>query len=219
MPYGAIFDMDGVLVDSGDAHRASWMQLGDEVGVAFTPELFVQTFGMHNNQIIPLWLGEVTADEVERLALRKEVLYRAAAPDVVRPLPGAVSLVRALRAAGWRLAVASSGPRANVALIVRLLALEDAFDALITGDDVHEGKPHPEVFQKAIAAVGLPPSACVVIEDAPQGVSAGLAAGAAVLAVTTSRPAIDLAAAHRVVDSLETVTPDALHALIVAQNV
>ena len=217
MPYGAIFDMDGVLVDSGDAHRASWMQLGEEIGVAFTPEFFVQTFGMHNNQIIPLWLGAVTADKVERLALRKEVLYRAAAPDVVRPLPGAVSLVRALRAAGWRLAVASSGPRANVALIVRLLALEDAFDALITGDDVREGKPHPEVFEKAICAVDLPASSCVVIEDAPQGVSAGLAAGAAVLAVTSSRPSSELAGAHRVVASLEGVTLDTLHALIAAR--
>ena len=217
MPYGAIFDMDGVLVDSGDAHRASWMQLGEEIGVAFTPEFFVQTFGMHNNQIIPLWLGAVTADKVERLALRKEVLYRAAAPDVVRPLPGAVSLVRALRAAGWRLAVASSGTRANVALIVRLLALEDAFDALITGDDVREGKPHPEVFEKAICAVDLPASSCVVIEDAPQGVSAGLAAGAAVLAVTSSRPSSELAGAHRVVASLEGVTLDTLHALIAAR--
>lgn len=209
---GGIFDMDGVLVDSSEAHFESWKQLGQEVGTPFVRDFFDRTFGMHNNQIIPMWLGE--GHDVERLALRKEELYRAAAPSVLRPLAGAVALVRALRIDGFRLAVGSSGPRANVDLVVRLLGLSDAFDFLATGDEVTHGKPHPEIFLNAVAGLGLPASACVVIEDAPQGVEAGRAAGARVIAVTSTRPAHDLAAADRIVASLEELTPQTLRDLV-----
>ena len=214
MKLGAIFDMDGVLVDSSEAHHASWSRLGDEVGTPFPRALFDRTFGMHNNQIIPMWLGDVPPDQIERLGLRKEELYRASPPHLLRALPGAQALVTALATDGWRLAVASSGPRANVALILRLLDLENAFHFLATGDDVTHGKPHPEVFLKAMAGLALAPTACAVIEDAPQGVEAGLAAGAAVLAVTSTRPAADLAQAHGVVSSLEEVTPASLADLV-----
>lgn len=214
MVLGAIFDMDGVLVDSSEAHHASWSRLGDEIGTPFPRALFDRTFGMHNNQIIPLWLGDVPADEVERLGLRKEEIYRASPPHLLRALPGAQALVAALAADGWRLAVASSGTRANIELILRLLDLKNAFHFLATGDDVTHGKPHPEVFLKAVAGLGLAPAACAVIEDAPQGVEAGLTAGATVLAVTSTRPAADLAEAHYVVDSLENVTPASLRDLV-----
>lgn len=215
---GAIFDMDGVLVDSSEAHYASWKQLGEEVGTSFPRDFFERTFGMHNNQIIPMWLGERPSDEVARLGLRKEELYRAAAPGVLQALPGAVELVRLLYSEGFRLAVASSGPRANVELCVRLLDLGGLFDFLATGDEVTHGKPHPEVFLNAIAGIGAEASACVVVEDAPQGVEAGHAAGAAVIAVTSTRPASDLRAADRVVDALWEVTPSLLRSLIELRN-
>jgi beta-phosphoglucomutase len=207
--------MDGVLVDSGAAHFASWAQLGDEIGTPFTRALFDRTFGMHNNQIIPLWLGAtVSEDEVRRHGLRKEELYRAVARDVLRPLPGAVELVTALDDNGFALAVASSGPRANVALILDILGLATRFDFLSTGDEVTHGKPHPEVFLKAIQGLGRQPTECVVIEDAPQGVQAARAAGTAVVAVTSSRPRADLADADLVVDSLTELDPNRLTRII-----
>jgi beta-phosphoglucomutase len=208
----AIFDVDGVLVDSSEAHYQSWRRLGEEVGSGFPRDLFDRTFGMHNNQIIPMWLGSDA--DVEALARRKEELYRAAAPEAIRALPGAVELVRRLHAAGFKLAVASSGPRANVDLIVRLLGIADLFDALANGDEVTHGKPHPEVFLKAIAGVGVDAERCVVVEDAPQGVEAGHAAGAAVIAVTSSRAAADLDHADRVVDTLVGLGPDDFRALV-----
>lgn len=213
--YGAIFDVDGVLVDSGEAHFESWVRLGQEEGHPFSRELFTSTFGMHNHQIIPRWWGpEVAMAEIDRLALRKEELYREIARKTMQSLPGAADLVRELHAGGFSLAVASSGPPANVRLALELLGIDDLFAVLVTGDDVTQGKPHPEVFQKAIAGLGLIPERCVVLEDAPQGVEAGLAAGAFVLAVTTSRPAEDLQHATRVVASLEQVGAPGLRALI-----
>ena len=212
--YAAIFDMDGVLVDSSQAHFLAWNELGARIGTPFTAELFAQTFGMHNQQIFPLWLGEQPQARIDELSQEKEALYRAVAEREMRGLEGAVELVRSLDEAGFALAVGSSGPHANVQLILELLGIRECFDALSTGDDVHHGKPHPEVFLKAAERLGLNPERCVVVEDAPQGVEAARRAGMRVVAVTSSRPASDLADADQVVDSLLHLSPIDFTALL-----
>lgn len=205
---GAIFDMDGVLVDSAEAHYEAWCLLGDEVGKEHPREFFEKTFGMHNREIIPIWLGpEVPRDEVERLSVLKEALYRKVAAETLKPLDGSVDLVRALGADGFLLAVGSSGPPENVQLVLEVLQLGDLFSALSTGADVREGKPDPEVFLKAAEKLGIPPAQCVVFEDAPQGVEAGLRAGSRVIAVSSTRAPEELSEADLVVSSLARLEP------------
>ncbi len=95
--------------------------------------------------------------------------------------------------------------------------MADKFAALSTGDEVRHGKPDPEVFLIAARKLELPPQQCVVIEDAPQGVAAGIAAGAKVVAVTSTKPAEELQAAHLVVDTLSELGPERLRKLIDAR--
>lgn len=212
--WGVIFDMDGVLVDSSEAHYQSWRLLGEREGHPFTPELFGRTFGMHNQQILPLWLGQdLPQSEIDRLADWKESTYRQLAPRLLRPIPGVLELISALRAQGVPLAVGSSGPLANIRLILQTLELEEAFSALSTGEDVTHGKPDPEVFLVAARRLQLEPARCVVLEDAPQGVEAARRAGMAVLAITSSRPAEDLSA-DRVVESFAGLEPGQLEELL-----
>lgn len=219
MRYGAIFDMDGVLVDSHESHYVAWHALGQRHGVPFDKPLFDKTFGSHNAQILPIWLGRsLSPEEIEALANEKEEMFREHVRDHVHPLPGAQDLVRALKQADFKLAVGSSGPRQNVELLLRGLGIREAFEVLITGDDVTHGKPHPEVFAKAAVALGLPPDRCVVVEDAPQGVEAGLAAGIRVLAVTSTRTAQELSHATRVVDTLVGIGPGHFRELVDGQN-
>jgi beta-phosphoglucomutase len=200
---GAIFDMDGVLVDSAECHYRAWSRLGEELGAPHPREVFEKTFGMHNRQIIPIWLGrDLPFEELEALSARKEALYREAAADGITPLDGVIELIDSLWRSGFALAVGSSGPLANVELILDALHVRDRFSALSTGDDVMHGKPDPEVFIKAARKLDLPPERCAVIEDAPQGVEAGLRAGARVVAVASTRPASELRAAHLIVRSL-----------------
>ncbi len=114
----------------------------------------------------------------------------------------------------FALAVGSSGPSPNVELILKFLGAADKFTALSTGDEVRHGKPDPEVFLIAARKLGLPPDQCVVIEDAPQGVKAGLAAGAKVIAVTSTKPREELQEAHLVVDSLAELSAERLRELL-----
>lgn len=195
-----IFDVDGVLVDSNEAHLVAFQKLGETLGVPFTADFFGRVLGMHNTQIFPLWLGSrVTRADAERYGERKEEFYRELAVSKLREIPGSVDLVRRVRAAGFKTGVGSSGPRENVALALKTLGIADAFDAVITGSDITMGKPDPEIFLKAAAGLRLDPVHCVVIEDAPSGVQAALAAGMPVIAITTSRPAADLSHATLVV--------------------
>lgn len=180
---GVVFDMDGVLVDSAPAHFESWQTLGRENGRTITEAQFADTFGRHNGDIVPILFGEVGPERLAVLADRKEAIYRDLVRGRVPVIPGAAALVRELHAAGLKLAVGSSGPPANIRLVLEELGVVNRFSAISSGDDVTRGKPDPQVFQIACERLGLPPGACVVIEDAPAGVAAAKAAGCRAVAV------------------------------------
>lgn len=213
--YGALFDMDGVLVDSTEAHYEAWRMLGEEVGAPFARQFFDETFGMTNFSIIPKWLGaRAEKMDVPALSLHKEEIYRKVARSALKPLDGVPELLDSLVAGGFRLAVGSSGPKANVEMALEILGATSKFVGMATLEEVTRGKPDPQVFLLAAQKVGLPPARCVVLEDSPQGVQAGLAAGTKVVAVTSTRRAEALRGAHRIVDSLRELDAKALKELI-----
>ncbi|MFN8610324.1 MAG: HAD family phosphatase [Vulcanimicrobiota bacterium] len=212
--WSVIFDMDGVLVDSSEAHFQAWHRLGMQEGKPFTRELFQITFGMHNQQIVPLWMEqEVNQTELERLADCKETTYRQLVPSLMRPIPGVLGLLEALHREGVTMAVGSSGPLPNIQLVLNQLGIAHYFSALSTGEDVRHGKPDPEVFLVAARRLGRQPHRCVVLEDAPQGVEAARRGGMAVLGITSSRAEEELLA-DRVVTSFEGLLPADLQALL-----
>lgn len=208
MSHAVIFDMDGVLVDSFAPHRDSWLQAAREAGVEMTEEQFATTFGRTSREIIRHFWGHGLGEEQMRaIDDHKEALYRDIVRDAFPTMDGAVDLIDALRAAGFRLAVGSSGPPENVELSVRCLGRVDSFDVVVTGRDVTHGKPDPEVFRIAGERLGVPKERCAVIEDAPAGVAAANAAGMASIALlgTASREA--LSDARLIVASLRELSP------------
>jgi len=200
---GVIFDLDGVLVDTGWAHKQSWYDLAEKEGFSMTDEFFYSTFGMQNYQIIPMLLGqEVSSREISRLSNWKEKHYREIIAEKLAPAEGAKSLLSDLKNEDFLLAVGSSAPRVNLELVLERTDLQDYFDAYVTGQDVTKGKPAPDTFIKAAEKLSLSTDSCVVVEDAVQGVEAGKAAGMPVVAVTTTRKRTDLYRADIIVDSL-----------------
>ena len=120
---GCVWDLDGVLVDSGVAHKAAWTALAHELGYTWSDELHERTFGMRNPDIIRLaWGVSEPADLVSRWGDHKEELFRAEARSL-QALPGVDRLVRDLHAQGWRQAIGSSAPLANITLLLEVLGL------------------------------------------------------------------------------------------------
>ena len=212
-PFGVIFDMDGVLVDSADAHWESWRLLAQENRRTATREQFAATFGRQNRDIVPILLGEVSAAKMQALSDRKEALYRDLIRDHPPVVAGAVELIRSLFAAGATMAVGSSGPRANIDLVLAAMEVIDAISVVVSADDVTRGKPDPQVFQLAAERLGLPPGRCIVIEDAPAGVQAAKAAGARAVAVLIHHPRQAFPQADCLVDRLSDLSVQRLRAI------
>ncbi|MFM7052349.1 MAG: HAD family hydrolase [Planctomycetota bacterium] len=189
-PHAAIFDLDGTLVDSYDAHFEAWRRISARHGVEVTVDDYYAHFGRRNEDLLrECWLragrGTLALDEIAELDHEKEAAYREIVSARFPIMDGARELVAALRAAGFRTAVGSSGPPLNVQRAIDGLALEGAFDAVVTGRDVRRSKPDPECFLLAASKVGVDPARCVVFEDAPAGITAAKAAGMRCIAITS----------------------------------
>lgn len=206
--WAAIFDWDGVVIDSSRQHERGWELLAAEQGRVLPPDWFKASFGMRNDRVIGELLGWTRdADAIHRLSLRKEELYRdLIRRDRIQPLPGVVEWLGALRDAGVPCAIATSTPRVNLDCVMDLLDLRVYFATAVTAEDVSHGKPHPEVFLTAAARLGAPPARCVVFEDAHVGIEAAQAAGMKVVGVATTHPAETLTDADRVVQRLDELT-------------
>lgn len=194
MEFGALFDWDGVVIDSSKAHEESWDLLGEEVGKGFPDGHFKLGFGRKNQIIIPeilKWTND--PEEIERLGNRKEELYREiVAKKGVDRIPGIEALLRDLNEEGIPCAVGSSTPRKNVETILEMVEFGTYFQAIICAEDVTQGKPHPEGFLSGALRLGLEPSQCAVFEDAFAGLKAARAGGMKAIALSTTHEAADL---------------------------
>ncbi len=206
----AIFDWDGVVVDSSQAHKASWERLAEERGLPLPENHFALGFGRKNQTIIPeIYKWSQDAAEIEELGNRKEALYREIlAESGLDALPGALELFQDLKEAGIPMAVGTSTPRKNVDTVIRMIGADGFFDAIISAEDVSKGKPDPEVFLKAADALGAAPGDCVVFEDALYGIQAALSGGMKAVALTTTHRIshFDPAWPHRIVKGLQDVS-------------
>jgi len=214
----AIFDWDGVIIDSAAAHEKSWEKLAAEIGKPLPAGYFKSGFGRRNEYIIPEILGWTRdAGEIARLANRKEELYRVVVQETLRePLPGVRDLLQDLRRAGIPCVVGSSTHRANIELALDRLDLRPYFAGIVSGEDVQRGKPAPDVFLQAAALVDCKPGDCVVFEDALVGIEAGLAGGFAVIAVATTNTPEVLASARptRILGRLTEINAAGVAALV-----
>lgn len=200
-----LWDLDGVIVESGHFHYLAYREVLSSVAIDLTEEVFRERFfGRRNDDILRDVLGGDAAEaDVRRLAVEKEAAFRRLVAGRIRPLPGAAALLERAHREGLRQSIVSSTPLANVQMILGSLEVGRFLDAIVAEEDVKRGKPDPEGFLVAAKRLALPPPACVVLEDAPEGIAAGIAAGAQCIGIATTRPPERLAQADLVVSSLE----------------
>lgn len=202
--WSALFDWDGVIVDSKALHERAWNDVAREFGYPHGPGDFKRHFGSQNRRAIMEILGW-TRDLalMRRISDRKEELYRQSlgAPAELL-LPGVAEFVALLRARGIPRAIVSSTPRANIDRVLEGIGLAAEFQHIVAAEDTARSKPDPEGFLRAARHLGKPPKSCVVFEDAPAGIEAGHSAEMRVVALTTTHGPDELAAADIVVDRL-----------------
>lgn len=195
---GVIFDMDGVLCDSEPfICEAACRMFRQRYGIAVRPEDFVPFVGAGENR----YLGGVAekygiALDLESDKRRTYEIYLELIRGRLRPLAGVHQFLERCRELGMKLAVATSADEVKMRGNLREIGLgAERFDVTVNGLEVAHKKPDPEIFLLAIRRLGLAPSECLVVEDAPNGVMAAVRAGAACLGLTTSFSAAELAAA------------------------
>jgi beta-phosphoglucomutase family hydrolase len=212
-----IFDLDGVLVDTGWAHKQAWFAFAEKQGVNISDDFFTATFGMTNDRIIPMLLDrKLSSGQLKQLSDWKEQLYRRIIADKLIPDGRIETLLAGLKKAGFALAIGSSAPKANLNLIRERLRFDRYFEAYVDCEDVPEGKPSPQVFIKAAAKLSVPPRNCVVIEDAIAGIEAAKAAKMAVIALTSTRKRSELEKANSdlIFDTLCEIKPETILKLL-----
>jgi beta-phosphoglucomutase family hydrolase len=201
-----LWDLDGVIADTGDYHYRAWGDIFKEKGFVFTREDFIRLFGQRHDTIIRFALGDnIPPDEFETITERKQQEYRRLVADHITPLPGAVELIKDLNNHQIKTAIASSAPLENIDIIIRGLGIEDRFQAIVSGLEVTDSKPSPQIFLLAAQKLGVKPADCVVIEDAIAGVAAAKGACMKCIAVTNSHPDSSLEKADLIVSTLESV--------------
>ena len=205
---GALFDLDGVLVDTATYHYLAWKRLAAELGFDFTEadnERLKGVSRMRSLEIL-LEIGRITMAEPqkEEAAHRKNTWYveYLHTLDETALLPGSRDYLCLLKEHGIRIALGSASK--NAPLILEKLNIAHLFDATIDGNSVAKAKPDPEVFLKGAAAIGVAPARCVVFEDALAGIEAAKAAGMKAIGIG---PPHLLPGADRYVPSLAPMMP------------
>ena len=208
LPAAVIFDMDGVLADTNPFHVRKWEALLTEYGIAFDRKtLPMQVLGPGNDPTLRHFFGKrITADDRLRLSEELEARFRVAFAPHAKPFPGVERLIAECHDHGASLALASAAMSKNVFFILEALKLRPFFQVILTGDEITQSKPHPEIFSKTAQKLALLPAHCVVIEDSFVGIEAAKRAGMKCVAVASTFAELELRArtqADLVVQSLE----------------
>ncbi len=200
---GVIFDVDGLMADSEPLHRAAWHELGRQCGFPTYPTDAAESLGQRviENLRMRHAQGRFTPAPEEMLDHYHAILIELIRLRL-RPKPGLREALNFVHEQGWRCGTASSGDRVYIDVVLDVLRIRSCFQAVATGEEVEEGKPHPALYLLAAERLGVPPEECVALEDSPRGVRAAKAAGMRCIAVPEG-PA-DVAEADAVCESLLT---------------
>ena len=219
-PFALIFDMDGVIADTGDFHEKAWFAFCKNHNIPIDSKLFRNIlFGMSNRETLKILFScELPKKESDKYVDEKEKLFRELAAKTVKPLNGLNKFLEEARTAGFKMAVASSAPLKNIIFILEKTETGKYFDQITSADEILNSKPHPEIFVKTAAKTGYQPADCFVFEDSFAGIQAGNSAGMKVIGVASTHKLDELSNTIFNIHNFEEINIQKLHRLFEATS-
>ncbi|MCF8366582.1 MAG: HAD family phosphatase [Bacteroidales bacterium] len=200
--FALIFDLDGVIADTGNFHEKAWFAYCQKYNIPITSELFRNTlFGRSSKETFSILLGrELKNNELAAMVAEKETLFRKLAKGQLSPTPGIIQFLETIKHAGIRACVASSAPKINVEFTLRQTGTSAYFDQITSAEEVSQSKPDPEIFILAAKKMGFAPEKCLVFEDSFAGIEAAKRAGMKLMLLATTHSKEELPADFPCID-------------------
>ena len=203
-----LWDLDGVLIDSEEAHYITWKMVFKELGRELSHAEFKKTFGMNNKSVMQTFFrNDLSEIKKEEYSEKKELLFRENVKGNVKFLPGVKNWLKYFYENGIPQAMATSAPEANIEAIIREFPHPEYFQTTVSAEKL-PGKPDPAVFLKAAGALNASPAQCLVFEDSVAGVKAAKAAGMVCIAITSTNPAEKLQEADLIIDTFDSLSSE-----------
>jgi len=216
LPYAILWDLDGVIVDSGELHHKSFEAIFAEYGYEFPYSTFIKTFGRNNDSVVEMAIGKKPDQAMkDDICTRKEEWYCQHIHGNLKMLPGALDWLTWFKSNGVPQAIASSAPMENITRSLDEFQLGNFFDAIVSGSRI-PGKPNPKVFLRAAEALETRPSHCIVIEDSLAGLQGALAGGMQCITVATTHPISAFNQASLALDRLTDLSVEQIQGLMQA---
>jgi HAD superfamily hydrolase (TIGR01509 family) len=213
--FGVIFDMDGVIVDSNPYHKIALKEFCSGHGYELSDEqLIKRIYGRTNREWLTDVFGKIPEDQLLGYIEEKEGLYRKLFYEDIKPVKGLIKFLDLLDENSILRAIGTSAPRSNVDFSLNRTNTVKYFPTILHDAFVTHSKPHPEIYLKSAAALGLPNSQCIVIEDSLSGVEAGQKAGSKVIGITTTHTREELSHCAMVIDDFDGLTIEMLEGLV-----
>lgn len=213
--FGVIFDMDGVIVDSNPFHKIALKEFCSRHGYELNDDqLLKRIYGRTNREWITDLFGKLPEEQLAEFTEEKEALYRKLFNEDIKAVKGLVKFLDLLDENNVLRAIGTSAPRSNVDFTLNKTNTVKYFPTILNDTFVTHSKPHPEIYLKSAAALGLPNSQCIVIEDSLSGVEAGQRSGSKVIGITTTHTAEELSHCDLVIDDFEGLTLEMLEKLV-----
>ncbi len=210
-----IFDMDGVMIDSEPLWEKTERILLAKRGIDYSPDYRDKIVGLNQRDSGRLLVDTFDLDEtVEDIINERVSILTSIYEEELELIPALVPLLEQLDREGYRLAVASSSPLRVVTFVLDMFSLHDHFLAVVSGDSVGNGKPHPDIYVHTAETLGVKPAECVAIEDSINGLRSAKGAGMYCIAIPDKRLTPDqFESADVILDSLRELTPETIKSL------
>jgi HAD superfamily hydrolase (TIGR01509 family) len=187
-----LFDLDGTLADTNSVHRLAWMERLRPHGYDVSWDFYQENIaGRVSTEVVADLLPGLSPEEIREIAEAHEASFRERA-GTLEPLPGLLDLVEKGQKKGMRICLVTNAPKENVFTVLRVLGLEDAFDAVILADEVGTGKPDPAPYNAALEALGVSADEALAFEDSPSGIASSVAAGIPTVGIASTHDPANL---------------------------